>query len=144
MNGRGMDELSAIVAEPVRVEIGGRTVDIRPLIVRQLPPFTRAIRPIGEAIYLLLEQDEQHMDGWLALIEDHGERLIDAAEIAVPALSRDQIECLPLDDFAALLMGVLEANVDFFARRLLPGLEARMGATAGRMEGRIGGISGNA
>lgn len=139
-----MDELSAIVAEPVSVRIGERSVEIRPLVVRQLPPFARALRPIGEAIYLLLEQDKEHLDSWLGLIEDHGERLIDAAEVAVPALSRDQIENLPLDDFALLLMGVLEANVDFFARRLLPGLQARMGAATMRLQERVGGISGNA
>ena len=139
-----MDDLSAIVAEPVTVQIGARVVEVHALLIRQLPAFVRAVRPIAGDLFLLLEREESGVDPWLSLIEEHGERMIDAAEIAVPAMSRDQIEMLPLDDFAALLMAVLEANVDFFARRLLPDLQSRMGATAERMLGVAGGISDNA
>lgn len=138
-----MDELSTLLAEPGRVEIGGRTVEVKPLTVRQLAPFARVLRPLAGELEQLLGGAGPSLDGWLGLIEAHGERLIDAAEIAAPALSHEQIEALPLDEFAALVMAVLEVNTDFFARRLLPSLEGKVAAVTQRIESRIGGMSGS-
>ena len=105
----------------VQVDLGGdRPVEIRPLKVRQLPAFARALQPALPVLAPLFAADDDvaAMDV-VALLGSLGDDLIDAVAIGA-ALDRDAIEELEIDKFLELAMAVLQVNLDFFIRRLLP------------------------
>lgn len=112
-----LTDLEALIPQPRLVATTLGDIAVRPLVTAELPPFLRAARPVFDAL-----EAAGNMDGvdWISLVEQHGERIIDALAIATrqePA----RIGTLPLDHTVALLQAVLEENMDFFVRRLLPG-----------------------
>lgn len=112
-----MDELETIYQpRAIEVEVGGRTVSVKPLTVGQLPVFARAIRPLAPA----LQGGEAD---WLELIAEHGESVIASVSIAT-AMTREDLGGLPPDEFVRLAAAVMEVNMDFFVRRLTPAVSA--------------------
>lgn len=109
-----MTDLNTYVPEIRHPLIGGKTVTVAPLKVRQIPPFLRAA---GPAAGLLFAGD---LAGALGL---HGEALIEAIAIAThePA---DWLGDLDADEFLRLVGEVVEVNADFFAHRVSPALTA--------------------
>lgn len=105
MTGAGMEGLAAFVPQ-VR-QVG--SVTVRPLTLRQLPAFSRAVTPIlpwllaGQIVAAITED----LDALLATISV-------ATGIPVADLPEDAAE------FVDLASAVVEVNVDFFTRRLLP------------------------
>lgn len=105
MSDTGMEGLEAFV--PLVRQVGG--VEVRPLTLRQLPAFSRAVGPV---LPLLLAGQIV-----AAITED-----LDAVLAAVSAATGIPVSELPEDPaaFVELASAVLEVNVDFFTRRLLP------------------------
>lgn len=94
--------------------IGGKSVAVAPLKVRQIPPFLRAIGPAATQLF----------SGDLAgALGAHGDELVRAVSVAT-----DQPEAwlgdLDADEFLRLVGEVVEVNADFFAHRVAPVLEA--------------------
>jgi hypothetical protein len=104
--------LETLVVEPAILEVAGRTFQVHPLTIGQLPRFTKAVRP------LMAEIGKDDFDV-VALIAEHGERLTEAIAIVTHA-SVDEIGALPAEAIVPLATAVVEANLDFFAQRLLP------------------------
>jgi len=109
-----MPDLNTYFPEVRHLLIGGKSVSVAPLKVRQIPPFMRAI---GPAAALLFSGD---MAGALAW---HGEELIQAVAVATgePAAWLGDLDA---DEFLRLVGEVVEVNADFFAHRVTPALEA--------------------
>ncbi len=106
--------LDVYVPEPRTVAAGGKTIDVLPLRVRQIPGFTRAVVPVLGPLGT----------GDLATaIAVGGEDLVSAVAIATGEPEDWLGELLP-DEFLALVTAVVEVNADFFARRVLPALNA--------------------
>lgn len=104
--------LETYIPEARRVEIGGKTVTIAPLKVRQIPAFARHV---GPAASLLLDGDIA------GAVSEHGEGLITAMAIATGEDAGWIGDLLP-DDFLRLVAEVVEVNADFFAHRVSPAL----------------------
>ncbi len=106
----GLDTYIPEVRHPL---IGGKSVTVAPLRVRQIPPFLRAA---GPALSGLFAGD---LAGALAT---HGEALIEAVAVATgePAEWLGELEA---DEFLRLAVEVVEVNADFFVRRVSPALE---------------------
>lgn len=107
-----MDTLDTFAPEPRRIPIlrGTRTVEVRPLTLRQLPGFTRAIAPAMGAI--LMQQ-------WLQALTVYQDAVIDGLAIATGEDRETLLDLLP-DEFVALAGAVREANEDFLTRVLIP------------------------
>ena len=105
MSGADITGLDAFVPQ-VR-QVGA--VEVRPLRLRQLPAFSRAVGPVlpflwsGQIVAAITED----LDALLLAVSV-------ATGIAVPDLPEDPAE------FVALAAAVVEVNADFFTRRLLP------------------------
>lgn len=113
-----MDDLNVLVPPSVTLTVGGESVAITPLRIGELPAFTRAIAPAVA---------EFRRDGidWLALFGLHGEAMLTALAVATRK-PREWIEGLAADEAILLAAKVIEVNSDFFARRVLPKVEAAM------------------
>lgn len=115
---------SAVLDPPaVEVRFLGELVTVRPLQIRQIPPFTRLVRMAAPAILRLYGSrgatDGSHEAAFLDLIADHGETIIAACAVAV---DRDAawVETGNVDELLALLISIAEVNQDFFAKRVAP------------------------
>ena len=121
----GLDSLGAFVPETMRVMLGDRPVDIRPLTVGQLPAFARAVAPILPALL-----SGQVMPALMA----EPDALIEAVAIST-GLAPEDLKAMDPVPFVALAQAVIEVNVDFFAHRLLPAARAAEQAILTRMAG---------
>lgn len=92
-----------------RVALRSGTLTVRPLTLRQLPAFSRAVQPVLP--WLLAGQI-------VAALTEDGDAVIAAIAAATGLAAQD----MPEDpaEFVALAGAVIEVNVDFFTRRLLP------------------------
>lgn len=122
--------LEAFAPIPRMVEIDGRGIAILPMKVRQLPAFSKAI---GGLMPMVMAGRYQEV------AFSHADAMADAVAAATD-LDRDWIGGLYPDAFLRLVGAVLEANLDFFARRVLPETRAVTRALASVME-RAGGNS---
>ncbi len=85
---------------------------ITPVKVKDLPAFLAAIEPIARE---LAEGDI------LAALARHADRLIEATAIGA-GVEREWLEQQEVDTLVDLAARVLEANADFFVRRVLPAI----------------------
>lgn len=105
-----MSDLAVFFPEARIVETRSGPVSILPLTMAQLPGFAREINPAMAAIL---------MGAWQHSIEQNGEALQKAVAIATRQTG-EFIAGLYPDDFLRLTDAVLEVNLDFFGRSVLP------------------------
>lgn len=129
------DDLDVIEDGRLRkVEYNGRTIEVRPLTIGQLPGFTRAIKPAMPLLFsnyeeLAAKDPAVIMD----LVAEHADQLREAVSIAVSVKARDLAEGT-VAEFTELTAAVIAVNLDFFVRRLVPLVEetAELLSGAGR------------
>jgi hypothetical protein len=102
--------LETYIPVPREIVIGGKTLAITPLRVRQIPAFVRAIAPAAELI------SQGRMADAVAL---HGEGMATAMVVATGESETAIGDLLP-DEFLGLASAVMEVNADFFVRRVAP------------------------
>ena len=106
------DALAVLAPAAVPVTVAGRTFEVAPIRVKDLPAFARTIEPIARD---LLAGD---VAGALARNAD---ALIAATAIGA-RVERDWLDEQTAEELVALAIAVVEVNADFFVRRLLPRL----------------------
>lgn len=102
--------LDTYIPQPRILEIGGKSLALLPLRVRQLGPFSRAVEPVAG---LLMAGD------MLDAVRGGAEHIAAAVAIATdqdPAWVGD----LYPDDLLRLVAAVMEINADFFTRAVTP------------------------
>lgn len=106
------DDLGVLDPVPRQVSLSsGMVIDVRPLVVRTILPFVRALsEPAREAIAA------PDMDFW-GIVADYGEEIVSALAVAL-AMPKSAIECLTPGDYEECFDAVLQANRDFFVRWL--------------------------
>lgn len=121
---QALSDDSAILDPPaVEVRFLGEQITVRPLQIRQIPPFTRLVRMAAPSIMRLYASrgatDGTHEAAFLDLIAEHGEAIIAACAVAA---DRDAawVEKGYVDELMALLIAIAEVNQDFFAKRVAP------------------------
>ncbi len=107
-----MTDAVDVIPEDELFTIGGEVLHIGPLKVRNIPAFTRAVRPC------MAQLGGDDID-WLGLVADHGEKIIAAMAIAT-GKTDEWVGDLECDDLLRLVQKVMEVNLDFFAHRLMP------------------------
>lgn len=107
-----MKTLEKIVPTPIRIDVADERLSLTPIKTRELPAMMRAIAPI------LAEIQGGDVLGALA---KNADSMVDAVSIG-SRKPREWVDELDLDDLVAVAGAVLEVNVDFFVRAVLPGL----------------------
>lgn len=107
-----MKTLEKIVPTPIRIDVADERLSLTPIKTRELPAMMRAIAPI------LAEIQGGDILGALA---KNADSIVDAVSIG-SRKPREWVDELDLDDLVAVAGAVLEVNVDFFVRAVLPGL----------------------
>lgn len=106
-----MDDLDLLAdPEPRRVPVRGEVLNVLPLRMRQMSAFSRAVDPCLQAIIA---------GQWKTALDEHSEALARAVEIALDRPAGWALDLYP-DDFLAACEAVLEVNLDFFGRLVLP------------------------
>lgn len=102
--------LNTYVIEARAVEVGGKTLAITPLRVRQIPAFARAIAAAAPLLAV---------GRMIDVVALHGDDIIKAMSVATGE-SEEMLGNLLADEFLRLISAVIEVNDDFFARRVAP------------------------
>lgn len=123
-----MDELDTLVPTARTVE----GIGVKPLVVRQISPFAKALKKLPPDILAGVETGVVDF----AAIAEHCDVFAEAVAIATDT-KREQIGDLHPDALVALVGAVLEVNLDFFVRRLAPQLQA-LAAVGEQLVQRVG------
>ncbi len=119
-----MDDLDVVVP-PLCATAGG--IEVRPLVVRQLSPFAKALKKLPDDVIAGLSTGSINP---LAIAE-HCDVFAEAVAIATFTDVKTIGDMLP-DRLVNLVGAVLEVNLDFFVRHLAPALNDRMGRVTAR------------
>lgn len=113
------DELSVVFEPTTRtVIIGQDQITVTPIRIGKLQAFTQAIKPIAADVLDAMEGSGD----LLTTIELHGDRMIEAVQVAT-GIERGKLDEMLPDDFVRLTSAVVEVNADFFIKRLLPAMK---------------------
>lgn len=97
----------------MRITIADRTLDLQPVKVRDLPAFLAAVEPIAR---------ELAGGDLMGALVRQADRVIEATAIGA-GVERAWLEAREADELVELAAAVMEANADFFVRRVMPALE---------------------
>ena len=136
------DDLAVLETTSSTVTILGEKVEVRPLQIRQIPPFSRAIRfaaPSLARAYASAGLDDGNFEASvLEVIADHGELVIAACAVAIDRDAEWLAKANP-DEFIRLVIEVVRVNNDFFRSRVAPllaqALTLAQGAAASTSDG---------
>ena len=120
------DQFPALPPVPLILFVGGERLELTPLRLGEIPGFARAIRPLASSLSVSPD--------WLALLDEHGEAVIEAVAIA-SRRPKDWLAGLELDDAVRLIEAVFEVNADFFIQRVWPSLCEAAAQIGTRMAG---------
>ena len=125
------NEYDVIEPQGEDVSFRGKTINVSPLTVAQVPAFSRAIRKIVEPLLKSGTDDFNEID--LALMfTEHPEDFIEAVRVA-SGIDSDELGQAHLDDLLNVAGAALRVNMDFFAHRVAPMLREQMAAITGKL-----------
>ena len=117
--------LTALVNNAESLTLAGVTLSLTPLVMRDLPAFQRAIRPLVAGLKDMNLNDgvnfAQVQSALLANLEDTM-----TAVAIMSKTDREWLEGLAVDDFITLTARALRINADFFMTRILPTLNREL------------------
>jgi hypothetical protein len=118
-----MEDLQQMVPETVEVTVGGKTLSIGPIRIRQV---SRVARHVG-GLVRFFAGDAIDFEG---LLTEGAEDLMEALAAATDQ-PVEWVGELDLDEVVRLTRTVIEVNADFFVRTVLPEVEKAQGALSG-------------
>ncbi|MDP2786256.1 MAG: hypothetical protein Q8O38_16935 [Sulfurimicrobium sp.] len=124
-----MTELETLFPQPIEIIVAGKSLSILPIKVGKLPAFIRAVAPFFAVFKQGGEVD------FIVLLADHGDSVLDACAIG-SGTDRAFIDDLDPAQLVNIAQLVVEVNMDFFTRRLVPVITA-----AARVAARTGASS---
>lgn len=128
-----MNDLDTLINTPRSVTLaGGDSLDIGPLEIRELPAFTRAVEPFIQHAYL--HEGGNATDLVIHMLTHDVDRLIDMVVVGA-RIDREKFGRMHGDDLILLATAVVEVNLDFFIRRMLPQINAAMQSLLVRLAG---------
>lgn len=123
-----MSDLDVIEPLATHVAFRGKSLQIAPLKVGQLPAFARAIKPLGAPIEAIATgRASFDLVGLLDMIADHGDSVVQAVSIGA-RVSEDELREATPDELVELAVAILRINADFFKGRLTPAILAAVKA----------------
>lgn len=120
-------DLSAVIPEQQTIVIADQEIIVRQIRIGQLPAVLRAVQPIA---HLLKQKGPLDLQSLFLLYADDCLTLL-AVLAGKPRAWVDDVE---IDDAIRLFSALLEANLDFFVRRVLPLLPQVMEQLRGKVD----------
>lgn len=123
-----LDTVLPVSKEPIT--IGGKSVTPKVIKVSQVGPVLRAIRPFNATIKTAMKNSAEGNDpaknfDVLEVLEHHADNLIELVS-TLTGEDKKFIGDLDLDDMIKITTAVMEVNLDFFIRKVLPLLSGEM------------------
>lgn len=118
----GLEQLLG-TTELVLLTVAGRSLEVRPVTLRQLGPFTRALRELAGVDL-----------GDVLSIAGHTEQVVAAVQSAT-GLDESWLWELSPEDLVTLAGTVARVNAGFFARSLLPAITRTLEGVTAEMGG---------
>lgn len=118
-------DLNKIIPTDEPLTIGGKTITPRTMKVKQLPAVLKAVQPFAGAF----KGGVQSLDIPTLLI-DHTPNVVELVH-QLTGEDKEWVENLELDEMIEVFTKVVEVNLDFFIRKVLPllsGAMARLGS----------------
>lgn len=109
-----LNSLDAVIPSSGKLTIGGKELVIRQLKVGAVPTVLRAVQPIAG----LLMNTETKVD-FTQMFMLHSDECLNLLSILCGE-DRDWVDNLEIDEAITLFNALLEVNLDFFVRRVLP------------------------
>lgn len=116
-------DIEKVVPKAVEVTIKSETLTIKPFKFAQLPKVFKLIQPILDTLNTLQGQSRPALIA--AIIAEHGDRVVELVKMTT---GKDQAwaDELDMDEGASILGAILEVNLDFFIKGVLPTIVGRI------------------
>lgn len=108
-------ELNVALATGVEVNVKGEAIKIAPLKLGQLPVIFEKMKTVTA----ILMNNELTPEALTEMLSSGSTEVFDLMSLVLKK-DREWIDDLDLDDGVALLTAILEVNLDFFVRKVLP------------------------
>jgi hypothetical protein len=113
-----MHEIETLILQPVEIEVGGETITIKPVTMRNLQPAIKAALPIIRALKSgdLDIEALKSLDvvAWVAAYAEYGDALLEMVSYMTGIAHDDLMACAP-DEVILAASAAIRANLDFFA-----------------------------
>lgn len=118
--------------QPTTVNFRGESIEVRPIKLDKFPAFMRALQPMLPQIAGAFAALEAGAEGALGvmvsnLMADHGERLYEAAGIAIDKPTAWVGDTDDYGGLVELVIAIVMVHADFFARQVGPRREGVLG-----------------
>jgi hypothetical protein len=125
----GSDDV--LFPQPEPLTVGGKELQLLAVSVGQLPKLARALRPVAKRLAELRPVGKSIGAPELAamLIDECGDHVLEAIAVA-SSQHRAWVDGLNLAELIVLAEKLMEVNVDFFVRYVIPTLEKLAGEMA--------------
>jgi hypothetical protein len=116
-----MSDLASIIPEANLIHIGGKDIEIKTMKVKQLSATVRSIQPFVSALGKngLVNVDVPN------IIMSHTDNVVELVQI-LTGEDKAWVEELGIDELVIVFTKLVEVNLDFFTRKVLPLLSVAM------------------
>jgi hypothetical protein len=117
MNAVVSKEITQLFPQGKEIKVGGNNVVIKPIGFGKFPKVLEILD--GLKIPDGKEKDEANVQMLFNIVKNNAESMMQLCALG-SGLSRAQLDALGMDEGLELVQAILEVNVDFFAKTLLP------------------------
>lgn len=114
-------DLDKIIPQTNEVTVGGKTIEIKTMKVKQLSATIKAIQPFAAAF-----KAGQGQVDMADIVMNNTDNVVDLVHI-LTGESKEFIEELGIDELIIVFTRLVEVNLDFFIQKVLPLLSEAMG-----------------
>lgn len=127
-----INELNVLTRTEEQITIGGRTLTVNRIRLRQLPKVMALVQPVLGFVMKREGEAPANKIDVATMLMTHGPEVVSlVAEIMTlkdQVVEADWIQDLELDEVIDLTGKVLEVNLDFFIQKVIPSLSTVLGS----------------
>lgn len=114
-------DLDKIIPQPNIVTVGGKSIEVKTMKVKQLSATIKAIQPFAAAFKA--GQGQVDMSD---IVMNNTDNVVDLVSI-LTGETKEFVEDLGIDELIIVFTRLVEVNLDFFIQKVLPLLSGAMG-----------------
>lgn len=123
-------DLASLLATEKTINIGGKDVVVKKMRVKQIPPVIATISPFAHLLKSYKDQGEQF--DMMQVVLYHNVEALQLVKILCDE-EPEFVDELDIEELVVLVTAIVEVNLDFFVRRVLPLLSGEMARLASVM-----------
>jgi hypothetical protein len=122
-------QITQLFPQGKEIQVGGKRITIKPIGFGKFPKVLKILDGLK-----VPEGAETNSKVLFDIVKDNADAMLDLCALG-SGLDRKDLEDLPMDEGLELVQAILEVNVDFFAKTLLPKITEMTGKLATAAEG---------